>query len=158
MLLGVPLLLECLPLYLSLRLSRPASACHCHSPMAQCQVDMWHPFSSQHMSQDCPCTSQACSMSKQRRLSQSAPWATHLWEVGLGVVAHAADDCIKHSRLQSLLGVCTWSLAAAAVLLMAMPCDWAGLGLVLRGAGLGQGSRHSVVSLRGGWAVLSAAG
>ena len=77
-----------------------------------------------------------------RRLSPSAPWATHLWEVGLGVVAHAADDCIKHSRLQSLLGVCTWSLAAAAVLLMAMPCDWAGLGLVLRGAGLGQGSRQ----------------
>ena len=65
-------------------------------------------------------------MSKQRRLTPLAPLAAHLWEVGLGVVAHAADDCIKHSRLQSLLGVCTWSLAAAAVSLVAKPGDWAG--------------------------------
>ena len=78
----------------------------------------------------------------QSRLSPSAPLAAHLWEVGLGVVAHAADDCIKHSRLLSLLRVCNRSLAAQAVLLMAMPWGWAGLGLVLRGAGFGWGSRQ----------------
>ena len=62
-LLGVYLLLEHLPLYLSHRFCRLASACQCHSPVAQCQVDKWHPLSSQHMGQECPgtgCCSLAC--------------------------------------------------------------------------------------------------